>query len=1606
MRKAGLLVFGLALTIDFCLYTAPVSAADCKPWPTRPSDSVRLVSESVAPAALEGLMEACNRVETPDARFAEATFLVNLGDLDGAIQHLRPLAASSADAAILLADILTQQAGAVEGETREAQALYRPSVDGQDPRAEEGLAVALLKGARTKENRAKAFELLQQASLHGSSTVLGRVGAALYYSAADGAEKSSGLSKLESAASGGDRGATIELARVHLFGWGLEQNQARAVALLEPLAKAGVREAQYLLAFAWIRGWGIPLSKSLPITEEAKRLTKEYTDLSQGTEREQTSAAEKQNALHARIDEINRLIQPHLDNELGISLLRASAVQGYLPAVVHLGTVLAFGRAGQFDPSEGIGLLKAAMDRGEGAAAERLGILCEMGVANLNRIDAGRYYDFAAKRNFLRSILAKDRIGTETNAIVGALPDGAKIWADELKSIEALRERLKLRQPDGENPYRRVFRRGLPADAPCFEASRIVKLSVRSRDGTQRFGALLVAGDRVYIDRPNEMLQITRMGPVEGEQPLGAILENGSISRILKVPADRFEDVYESADAAVGPPVVGGTGIKFRATEGPENAITVRDVGVLHELRTSGYKAMAPYVDSTSRLSGPVEIEIPGFSRLNAVVRGGTSFEIIVDAVVVAKASVPEASNLYFEFSPEDLRAHVTIGWPGTTSQNQPTEALREWLPRPAPSVISDGKPIGWLYSRYDSAADGLYASFLEMNASILAFGAEIRGEWEKSLRLRSAEYELALTRAGGSAIETMRMRAMLAFPLEALGRTDDAIALRETALHFFQSVDVVPQADVVEQLLALGNLYWFRGDVTRAIAAAKEALARAIHLPKGAQGASSTPFDLRAFTDSRRATILAAMKSFPHELAEKATAQLATFYLSAEDFSRSYAYFQRLAAFDLLNEPDEESNGNMDVYVAISDLAHRSGKQWIGAVAGAYVLNKAKADAGQRDKPDPIPAPVTMPQGIADVFGPMTRSAIAGRALMRLGDAYWAARKPWSFAEPVYDAALKAGLGSTGPATSLTVRAAARLAFTRWATQHDEGNLSMLQEAASFDPANGRFPRLGALDRDNRAMFATAYLGSLLRPNFAAQSSESDRAQAAVSILSIDDDEPFARDFQIARLKRRAETEHQQDSIKAWVNAKSDFDRNVRRLNSALASGAAENLQSVWDASRVAQARLTIAEQGLTSSFQNDLNSLSGSELVKKVQAVLEQDEVAVSLLPTRYAVYAVVITKEAAVLRYALTTDVELVERIRALRLALDPATSSRGSQSIPVAALLAMRPYTTGLFEAEARSKRRWIVFSHDILRNVPIEAIPIDPGISDRPEDVATNAKSWPGLGKEIGYLPNLAALVDLRSNFPPSKATRPVWAMADPILPGDPRYDNRVRAAAGDLSDWFRRTRLSLGLNHWLGDAQLLPVPETSRLAEDAVSMLGGTGGDLHAGRNATTQALASKQDIENSKVLIFATHGETAESYPLVGEPFLVFTSREKSPLGFDALVASEIAKLSLDAEIVFLSACSTAAADGTPARAGFSGLADAFLSAGARSLVVTEWKVQTGPAHQIVLKSLDGAIHGHAASGEAVRSARVEVAKRYPDPAVWSAFVYIGDPGHHWTVK
>jgi len=100
------------------------------------------------------------------------------------------------------------------------------------------------------------------------------------------------------------------------------------------------------------------------------------------------------------------------------------------------------------------------------------------------------------------------------------------------------------------------------------------------------------------------------------------------------------------------------------------------------------------------------------------------------------------------------------------------------------------------------------------------------------------------------------------------------------------------------------------------------------------------------------------------------------------------------------------------------------------------------------------------------------------------------------------------------------------------------------------------------------------------------------------------------------------------------------------------------------------------------------------------------------------------------------------------------------------------------------------------------------------------------------------------------------------------------------------------------------------------------------------------------------------------------------------------------------------LSACNTAADDGTPDAAGLSGLAKAFFYAGARSLLVSHWPVQSDAAVRLTTDafaelSKDPTI-GRA---EALRRSMMamldpENPPEFAHPLYWAPFVLAGEGG------
>ena len=126
-------------------------------------------------------------------------------------------------------------------------------------------------------------------------------------------------------------------------------------------------------------------------------------------------------------------------------------------------------------------------------------------------------------------------------------------------------------------------------------------------------------------------------------------------------------------------------------------------------------------------------------------------------------------------------------------------------------------------------------------------------------------------------------------------------------------------------------------------------------------------------------------------------------------------------------------------------------------------------------------------------------------------------------------------------------------------------------------------------------------------------------------------------------------------------------------------------------------------------------------------------------------------------------------------------------------------------------------------------------------------------------------------------------------------------------------------------------------------------------------------------DLSDYRILAFATHGLVSGEMKGLAEPALVFTPPESGTEADDGLLtASEIATLELDADWVILSACNTAAADGTPGAEGLSGMAKAFFYAGARALLVSHWSVNSpaGKARVIAANTK----HGRRSKAHAAR--------------------------------
>lgn len=302
------------------------------------------------------------------------------------------------------------------------------------------------------------------------------------------------------------------------------------------------------------------------------------------------------------------------------------------------------------------------------------------------------------------------------------------------------------------------------------------------------------------------------------------------------------------------------------------------------------------------------------------------------------------------------------------------------------------------------------------------------------------------------------------------------------------------------------------------------------------------------------------------------------------------------------------------------------------------------------------------------------------------------------------------------------------------------------------------------------------------------------------------------------------------------------------------------------------------------------------------------------------------------------------------------------------------------------AEARALYRLVLEPVALLRQYPRLIV-----IPDRKLNMAALGAAMDPNGRfaiethVISYSPSATAFYLLSQ-------PRPVPRRVEMLGVGGATY---ARAASSDLP----QARLG-GLFSPVSPPRFSPLRHSStELMDVAAESTWDT--KLLAGDNATEGTL-KRLPLASYNVLHFAVHSAIDHDFP--DRSGLVLTAH-KGDQEDDLLQAREILGLRLNADLVTLSACNGAA--GTPEGiAGTDSLVEAFLMAGARSVVASIWDADDNFTAALMRRFYANLRSGHD-KAEALTLAERELLKMYGSnaaPQYWAGFRLVGDA--HGTIS
>lgn len=372
-------------------------------------------------------------------------------------------------------------------------------------------------------------------------------------------------------------------------------------------------------------------------------------------------------------------------------------------------------------------------------------------------------------------------------------------------------------------------------------------------------------------------------------------------------------------------------------------------------------------------------------------------------------------------------------------------------------------------------------------------------------------------------------------------------------------------------------------------------------------------------------------------------------------------------------------------------------------------------------------------------------------------------------------------------------------------------------------------------------------------------------------------------------------------------------------------------------------------------------------------------------------------------------------LARSIRRLRLVIDPVGARSPDSGVDASLVAGARGYDrAGAFAlykqlfgdpsiaALVDGASRWLVVPQGEAVALPLAALVTKEPEGGRDGDVSPASlrhTHWLAFDHEISLLPTVSSLASLReSENVPERGRLPFFGLGDPSFQGtgDPPRD----AGAYFSDSMVRLAELR----------KLAPLPGTRAEIQALARTLGGGPDDVLLGPDASESRLGARppmHGLERYAILAFATHGlVTGNLANTLAEPALALAPPSVATLSDDGLLtASEASLLRLRADWVLLSACNSAAG-GAPDADGLTGLARAFLLAGARAVLVSHWRVRDDAAPRITGTTIRLMHSGGMTRGQALQRSMHDLmmddsldgsGSSFAAPSAWAAFTLVG---------